>query len=117
MACSEMRMRASREMRFYIVLVTAPNVKTARKIARLAVSEKAAACASLAPGVESYYWWQGKMDQSEEVLILFKTTGDALGRLEKLVMDNHPYDTPEFLALRISKGNRRYLEWCRSSLR
>jgi periplasmic divalent cation tolerance protein len=102
-------MRASNQAR--LVLVTAPNLKSARKLARLALKARLVACANLVPKVESHYWWQGKIDTSAEVLLLLKTTAGTLGDLEKLIVANHPYDTPEFVALSIRGANQRYLKW------
>ena len=100
---------------FSIVLVTAPDKKAARRLAQAALEERLAACANLVPGVESHYWWRGKMERGAEVLLIFKTTSTRLAALEKLVIELHPYDTPELVALALSSGNRRYLDWLESS--
>jgi periplasmic divalent cation tolerance protein len=96
---------------FQIVLVTAPDLKTARKLARAALQARLIACANLVPGIESHYWWQEKIERGAEVLLILKTTRKALAALEKLILAQHPYDTPEFVVLPISQGNRRYLNW------
>lgn len=100
-----------------VILVTAPNLKQARKLAQAALNQKLAACANLVPKLESHYWWQGKLETSEEVLILFKTTKNRVSTLKKLVLDLHPYETPEFVALPIQQGSRSYLEWIEESVR
>ena len=97
--------------RFAVVLVTAPDVKVARKLAAACLEARAAACVNIVPGVESHYWWQGKLERGNELLLVIKTTTARLSALEKCVLANHPYDTPEFVVLPISSGNRRYLEW------
>src|SRR6266446_2238148 len=99
-----------------LVLVTAPQLDTARALAKAALSARLVACANLIAKIESHYWWQGKVESSAEVLILFKTTKAKLKALEKLIVANHPYDTPEFLVFPISAGNKRYLDWVRKSL-
>ena len=96
---------------FRVVLVTAPDLKTARRLARAALGERLAACANVIPGLESHYWWQGKIESSREVLILFKTRAACLRKLERLILDGHPYDTPEFVVLQLSAGSERYLAW------
>ena len=96
---------------FRLALVTAPDLKTARKLARAALAGRLAACANLVPKVESHYWWRGRIESSAEVLLIFKTTTRRLAALEKLVVGLHPYDTPEFVVLNLSGGNRRYLDW------
>jgi periplasmic divalent cation tolerance protein len=99
---------------FRIVLVTAPDLKTARKLARAALDARLIACANLIPRIESHYRWQGKMERSAEILMVIKTTKTNLAKLEKLLLSLHPYDTPEFLILPLRGGNRRYLNWLRN---
>jgi periplasmic divalent cation tolerance protein len=101
---------------FLVVLVTAPDLKTARKLGKLAVEKRVAACANLIPQLESHYWWQGKIVRSAEVLIVLKTTARRWRALEELIRSNHPYDTPEIIALPLSQGYNRYLEWISASV-
>ena len=101
---------------FFVVLVTAPNIKVARKIAQGALEQKLVACANIVPKIESHYWWQGKIDSSAEVLVIFKTTHPKVRGLEQFVRANHPYDTPEFLVLSIASGSNRYLDWLSASV-
>lgn len=108
-------MKSARE--FSIVLVTAPNLRTARALARAALRARLVACANLVPGLESHYWWQGKLERSGEVLIVFKTARRHLAGLEKLIMAGHPYDTPEFVVLPLTDGAKRYLDWLGASVR
>jgi len=101
---------------FSLVLVTAPDMKTARALAQAALQARLIACANLLPRIESHYWWQGKVESSAEVLMVLKTPRSKLKALEKLVVARHPYDTPEFLALPLSAGSRKYLDWLAASL-
>src|SRR5262245_43348403 len=96
---------------FVTVLVTGPNRSAARKLARAALKAKLIACANLIPQIESHYWWQEKIEHGTEVLLLLKTTANHVQALEKLILSLHPYDTPEFLVLKINHGNKRYLGW------
>ena len=100
-----------RPTRFRIVLVTAPDLKTARRLARAALEARLIACANLVPRIESHYRCQGKIERSPEVLMLLKTTAKCLARLEKFIVAEHPYDTPEFIVLALSAGNKNYLDW------
>ncbi len=97
--------------KFAVVLVTAPDLKTARMLAKAALSARLIACANLVPKIESHYWWQGKIESGAEVLLILKTTKSKLAALEKLVLAKHPYDTLEFLVLPLSAGSQRYLDW------
>jgi periplasmic divalent cation tolerance protein len=96
---------------FSIVLVTAPDLKTARALAKAALQAKLIACANLISKIESHYRWQGKIESSAEVLLVLKTRKSKLAALEKLVLAKHPYDTPEFLVLPVSAGDKSYLDW------
>ncbi len=100
-----------------LVLVTTPNLKTARALAKAALQKRLIACANLIPKLESHYWWQGKIETSPEILMLLKTTTPKLTALEKLILTRHPYDTPEFIVLPITRGNKRYLNWLGHSVR
>jgi periplasmic divalent cation tolerance protein len=94
-----------------VVLVTAPDLKTARALARAALQAHLIACANLVPRIESHYWWQGKIESGAEVLLVLKAQKSKLAALEKLILARHPYDTPEFLVLPLSAGNKKYLAW------
>jgi len=100
---------------FSIVLVTAPDLKTARRLAQAALRGKLVACVNLVPGIESHYWWQGRLERGQEILLLLKTTRPRLAALEKLILTRHPFDTPEFLALPVAAGSGRYLDWLGAS--
>ena len=103
--------------KYAMVLVTAPDVKTGRKLARAALEARLIACANLIPRIESHYWWQGKIETGAEVLLILKTTAARLTALEKLILATHPYDTPEFVVLPITRGTRRYLDWVSASVK
>jgi periplasmic divalent cation tolerance protein len=101
---------------FSIVLVSAPGLRGARSLARAALEARLAACASLVSGLESHYWWRGKIERGREILVVFKTARRRLAGLEKLILEKHPYDTPEFLVLPVQAGAERYLDWLSKSL-
>lgn len=102
---------------YALVLVTAPDPDTARSLVRLALDAHLVACGNLVPGLESHYWWQGKIETSAEVLILFKTTGPCLSALESLILAHHPYDTPEIIAVPLTSGTAKYLTWIKDHAR
>src|SRR5262249_32748583 len=107
---------SKRSTQFRLALVTMPDFKTARSLAKAALESRLAACANLLPGIESHYWWKGKRAKDTEVLVIFKTTTQRLAGFEKLILAEHPYDTPEFIVLPLIKGNKRYLDWLRNSV-
>jgi periplasmic divalent cation tolerance protein len=71
---------------------------------------------NLLPGLASHYWWQGRLDHSAEVLLLIKTAKRKLAALEKAILTQHPYDTPEIIALPMVAGTPRYLDWMAASI-
>jgi periplasmic divalent cation tolerance protein len=101
---------------FAVVVVTAPDLKTARRLVRTALEARLVACGNIIPKLESHYWWQGKIERSAEVLILFKTARRQLAALEKVLIREHPYDTPEIIALPLREGTEKYLKWIASSV-
>ena len=102
---------------YCVVLVTAPKLTVARKLARGILKNRLAACANLVSGVESHYWWEGKICRDAEILMVMKTSRAKLKVLEKFVLSVHPYDTPEFVVLPIDSGNRRYLKWVEKNMK
>lgn len=96
---------------FTLVLVTAPDLKTARRLAKSALKARLIACANLVPKLESHYRWQGKLESSAEVMLILKTRRTNLRKLEALVLAEHPYDTPEFLVMGLQGGAKKYLAW------
>ncbi len=103
--------------KYFLVLVTAPNMKIARKLAKVALAEKLIACANLVPKVKSHYWWKGKIESGSEVLMILKTQKSHLKALETLILARHPYETPEFLVLPVNAGSQKYLAWLSKALK
>ena len=99
-----------------LVLVTAPELKTARTLAKAALTARLIACANLVPKIESHYWWRGTIEHGAEVLMILKTTRRRLAALEKLILTKHPYDTPEFLVVPLESGTAKYLDWLTASV-
>ena len=96
---------------FAVVMVTAPDMALARRLAKAGLEAKLTACANIVPAVESHYWWEGKLESSDEVLVIFKTRQTLLPKLERAIREIHPYDTPEFVALPLTAGSQKYLAW------
>ncbi len=89
-------------------------MEVARRLAGLALGARLVACANLVPQIESHYRWQGRIECSQEVLVIFKTLRSRVRALESLVLRHHPYDTPQFVTLGLNGGNARYLDWIRA---
>ena len=98
-----------------LVLVTCPDTETAEKISKEIVSKKLAACSNIVPGIKSVYEWEGKLEESSEILMLIKTQASCVESLEKEILNLHPYDTPEFIVLDPSMANEKYAKWIKNS--
>lgn len=94
-----------------IVMVTTASQDEAVKIAEEVVRSRLAACASMIPTVRSTYWWEGKMINDQESLLLIKTTSDKFNSLEETIRRAHSYKVPEIIAIPVSNGFPPYLEW------
>jgi len=100
-----------------IVLTTAATPEEATRLARTLVEERLAACATLIPGVQSVYHWQGQIESATETLLLLKTGPDQIEALEARLHQLHSYQTPEFLVLPVNAASQPYLDWLQASLR
>jgi periplasmic divalent cation tolerance protein len=99
-----------------VVLSTCPNAEIAQRMARRLVEERLAACINVAPGIQSYYRWNGVIECDSEHLLLIKTHQARLDAVEKVIRDISPYETPEFLVLPVLGASGDYLVWMRESL-
>jgi periplasmic divalent cation tolerance protein len=104
-------------MNVFLVFSTAPDRATARRIARVVLGKRLAACVHLSTPGESHYWWKGKLEHARETAMLFKTSKKALPSLMRTIKQAHPYETPEILASRVDAGNNAYLKWLASEIR
>jgi len=94
-----------------LVYVTAPSLAEAESLARLAVEGRLAACANILPAMRSLYWWQGKLESADEVVLLLKTTDALVPALTTALTEAHSYDCPCVVALPIASGNPDFLRW------
>jgi periplasmic divalent cation tolerance protein len=100
-----------------VVLSTCANDADAARVARALVEARLAACVSVAPGIRSYYHWQGKLETSDEVLLIIKTSRELFPQLKLEIEKIHPYEVPELLALPVIEGAENYLNWMGANLR
>lgn len=95
----------------FLAFSTFPDIDSARRIARELVADKFAACANIIPAIESIYRWQGKIEQGNETLVLFKTTDARSAAFQEKLKSLHPYEVPEIICLRVAEGSPEYLGW------
>mmetsp|Transcript_34118 Transcript_34118/g.65176 ORF Transcript_34118/g.65176 Transcript_34118/m.65176 type:complete len:155 (-) Transcript_34118:101-565(-) len=93
------------------VYVTVPDKDTGKKVATALIESKLAACVNMIPGVESMYWWQGKVETDQELLLMIKSRASLVDQISAKVQAVHPYDTPEVIAVPITEGSAPYMKW------
>lgn len=103
-------------MSYILVLMTASSKDEAKKIVRSLLEEKLIACANMIDSVTSVFWWQEKIEEEKEVLVVMKSHQDLFSKVSARVKELHSYDTPEILALPIVEGSMQYLEWMKKVL-
>ena len=100
-----------------VILITASKKAEARKIAAKLLKDKLVACVNIVDKVESFFWWQGKIDNAAESLMVIKSTKANFKKIVKSVLSVHSYTVPEIIALPIISGHKPYLDWINESLR
>lgn len=98
------------------VFVTAASRREARRIARSLLERRLVACANIIAGIESHYWWEGKIDHAREWLLVMKTRRSRFRAVERAVKQLHSYQVPEIIALPLVAGQADYLRWMDASL-
>ncbi|WP_425603681.1 divalent-cation tolerance protein CutA [Stenotrophomonas capsici] len=100
-----------------LVFCTCPDHDSAQALAHHLVARRLAACVNLLPPMQSVYGWQGQIEQAEEVQLLIKTCADRLEALQAAILERHPYELPEIVAISASAGLPAYLDWIRAQTR
>jgi periplasmic divalent cation tolerance protein len=94
-----------------LVFTSLPDEASAFALSEAIIERRLAACVSRLPGIASTYRWEGKVERAEEVALIIKTTQEQYPALEKAIIDLHPYDLPEILAVPASHTLPAYLTW------
>ena len=97
----------------WLALTTCPDEATARAIATTLVQERLATCVNRIGGMRSTYFWDARLQDEAEILLIMKTTAGRLDELRERLSALHPYELPELLAIEVAGGNERYLDWVR----
>jgi len=96
---------------FIQVYTTTEKKDDAGMIAETVVKKRLAACAQVVGPITSTYWWEGAIEEAEEWLCIMKSRKDLYDKLEEAILDVHPYDVPEIVAVPIVSCNPSYLQW------
>ena len=104
-------------MTYSIVIASFPNLNSAERISEALLKEKLVACANIILGIKSKYWWKGKIEKRPEAFAILKIKTKSYKNVETLIKKLHPYEVPEILLIKVSKGNKNYLNWISSVTR
>ncbi len=100
-----------------LMLTTASSQEEARKLATALVERRLAACVNILPKIDSIYRWKGKVEESQEFLLLIKTAETAVARVRDAIQELHSYELPECIVLLIEDGSEAYLKWIDESVK
>ena len=96
---------------FVIIMVTCVSRKEALDVSERLLAKRLVACANIMSGVQSKFWWKGKLDSAREVLVMMKTVKANFKKIEIEIKRVHSYEVPEIIAVPIVAGSRDYLDW------
>ena len=99
------------EKSYIIIFITAPSDEEAKKIATTLVNEKLVACVNIIPKIHSIYWWENKVCQEDELMLIAKSTQSLFPSIMDRVKSLHSYKVPEILSFPLSEGLPEYLNW------
>lgn len=94
-----------------LVLTTVSSKEAAQKIAKNLVEDRMAACVTISAACESHYWWQGEICRESEYILFIKSRTKLFNELKDKILELHPYQVPEIIALPIFRGYSKYLDW------
>lgn len=97
-------------------MTTVERKADAQKIARFMVQKRLAGCVQVIGPMISTYWWKEKIEVAEEWLCIIKSHRDRYPEIEKAILEIHPYDLPEILAVPVTAGSKNYLEWLHNEI-
>ncbi|WP_426701084.1 divalent-cation tolerance protein CutA [Rhodanobacter sp. Col0626] len=98
-----------------ICYCSCPDAASARTIAEALVGERLAACVNHLPGIHSTYRWQGQLTTGSEELLLIKTSAGRFDALKNRLLELHPYELPELIAVPVEYGHAAFLDWVRAN--
>jgi len=98
-------------MNYQLILNTCPDFQVAQMLATEILKKELAACVNILPQVTSLYRWQGKIETAQEHLLIIKAPTKNYAVIEQFLINYHPYDVPEIIALSIENGLPDYLQW------
>ena len=110
-------MNLSLKPEFIQVITTTDSKENAEKIAKTLLELRLAGCVQIIGPINSHYWWEGKIETSQEYLCLIKTKNEVYKKVEDAIKRVHKYSVPEIIACSISYGSQDYLDWLKKEVK
>lgn len=98
-------------MKFNLIYITTKDKKEARKIGKELVESRLAACVNIIDDMNSMYWWEGRVQDENEAILIAKTKESLVAELIEKVKSMHSYECPCVVSLPILNGNKKFLKW------
>jgi len=98
-------------MEYRLVYMTTENKDQAREIGRVLVRERLVACVNILDGMNSIYWWEGKVQEDGETVMIAKTKASLVEELTERVKKLHSYDVPCVVSMQLLEGNQDFFDW------
>lgn len=77
---------------------------------------KLAACISIQGPVTSMYHWKESIETAEEYILTIKTLDSHKDRVSSVILENHPYETPELIWNTPLAVETKYAQWINHSV-
>lgn len=97
--------------KYIMITTTFDNKDEANKISELLLKDRLVSCCQLSNNITSSYHWKGRIEHTEEYLLQMKSKKELYKEIEKVILDNHSYETPQIIAYDIIDGYKGYLDW------
>lgn len=108
---------SDRESEFCIIYCTASSKDEASNLAKILLKDNLCACVNIGSEITSLYKWNDQIEESNEVPLIIKTNSKFFSEISELIKQNHSYDTPCILKLKIEDGEKDFLNWLENSIK
>lgn len=99
-----------------LIYTTFPNKKSAERVIEIILRNRLAVCVNYWP-INSQYWWRGKIEKAKEWALIIKTIRKNYQKIEKIIKEKNPYETPAIFSLPVEKVEKNYLNWLKKEIR
>jgi len=103
--------------RMCLIYSTFPAIDDAKRVGKILVEERLAACVNIIPKIHSIYWWDDKIEEDSEVVLIAKTTTRTANRIVETIKTHHPYELPAILIVPVEGGFEGFLDYVESEVK